>query len=228
MKRVLFVISIASLILLSCNPFRVISKEDRKLLRQKKKCERIYNKYKRSCPENVRVDTFILEVSTSVDSQNIARNFHIPTDTILQDSIRSRFQRTLDSLAADLDSVTRSRIIRLHSNSVRTIGNRRVIEGVLEFDTTITIMVDNRPYELKIQANVTQPNINTITVGIIVPKQEIKTEIKVPDEKLTEPVFTTLEKIQMWLNGAWLSIIIVLAVLVVLYIFRKFLRNIIR
>jgi len=192
-----------------CNPFNILSKQENKELRQKKRCERKYDRYVKKCG----LDFKEIIIPIAIDSAIYNRTFETNTDVSGLDSIIGRYKAIIQNLAADSGSHVDTVFRDIYNDIVRYVGNRYCIEDSLYFDTTITILVNNIPLNVQLTIGVWQPDPKNITPFVMIPQQDllIKTTVEIPKK----PEFSFVERVQIWLNNAWLLIVVILAVSIV-------------
>ena len=211
--------------MLGCIPtLGIMSKAEKQEYRQKKRCERKYNRYKKHCPENIHIDTLRVPISVAVDSQGIAKAFNTYKNEALIDSIRTGFKGFIDSLSLGNDSLARVLLNRTSSTILKFSRNARCIEDTISFDTTVIIMIDDQTISVRLTIGATQPNPQTITPFVYVPPQDLSTTKEVVTETPCPPEFTVKE----WLYRSWSTIMWVALIGLIVYLLYRLFRNVIK
>jgi hypothetical protein len=203
MKRLwpLFII-----LVIGCNVFRpitnkLLTKEERHELREKERCNRKLARIIKKCPGLLDSTEATVEVVTVIDSQEIAKSFKQNQDVSGVDSIIQRYKGLIDSAGVVNDSLINILLTDIGSDVKRYIIERPCLSKPIIIDTSITIMIDEQPYSLKITFGAKSTENNQQEVFLKVPQTEFKTEAvtKVPVIKETE--LTWKEKAFNYLNS---------------------------
>ena len=220
-------ILVIGLFLQACVPsLGLLDKGERKSLRQKNRCERKYSRYVSKC--GAQVDTVLLPVVVGIDSLAIHKSFPVYKDTSSLDSLMEGYQRVIMDLGIDNDSIARILVARTRHVARQSIIRARCIKDTFRIDTSITIMIDNQQFSLRISAEITQPTPDSIIGKIIVPDQEFTGVLTHTETKIVPPEFTWKEQIYKSWKTISIWFIVILIVLLIVSFFRKAIKNFIR
>lgn len=213
------------LIFCSCNPFQILSSDEKKDLRIKRKCNRKMERLKLQCP--ILTDTILVEVPLviSVDSQAIQKSWQVSQDTRGLDSILAVAKGGFGKVST-LDSATIDSIISVtKSNLRRYIVLRKTITDTLRIDTIIKFMIDGSEKDLIINASAWQDSNGNFHLGVGVPKQDINASTGFKMAQIREAEITFKEKAFKFLQTSWYLIVIGLIILFIIRVAWKSLRT---
>lgn len=210
--RILIII-LCSLFLTSCLPGRnLLSKDEKKEFRQKKRCNRKLERLTKKCPILTDTVVEIIEVPVQVDSLAIFKAFPQDTSTSGLDTIFERHKVLIDSLVGNNDSLRNSLYNALRSDVRRYIVTRPCLPEEIGIDTTITLIIDGKEFKIPIKAKAQSDDKGQIVLSIQVPQTNFTAEITDEDTKIQKKDWTVKEWIY-WLRGQAIWILIILIIL---------------
>jgi hypothetical protein len=210
------------LLLLMVQSCSLLSRSEKKSLRQKNSCERKFERYAKKC--GTTVDTVYVPITIELDSQYVSKNFSTNQDTTTIDSLLRRLEIAYTSVGSDSDDTHTDDPTTIYRNIIRYVKNKRCIDGIFRIDTTITIMIDGSPAPMRIFAEISQPDGQTINGKIGVPDQEFNSTKEITTTTIAPPVFTWKEQIYK----AWKPIGIGLVIIIILYLLLRFIWKVVK
>lgn len=225
--KLIYIILFFSLI--SCNIVKdaltpsALSKQEKKELRKKERCNRKYERLSKSCPDLFDTTNVEVEVSVKVDSQKVTKVFKQNTDVSGIDSIITRYETILDSSNRDCDSLLRIVLSNMGNDLKQYVIERPCIPEKQTIDSVIFITIGNDVYSLNVITSVQSDKKGNITLNLFIPKTDFKAKTDFQQVQAKPISYTKSELIYLlWREIWWWIVIIVIVYIIYRIIIKRF------